>query len=130
WGGGGRGGGPAGGGVGGSGRRCPQNPAARVGCGGGGGRPKMGNPPKIPPPIWKNPRRAVRSVLEYQSIRRIMYSTPPFTMRGSQSPRVQAAANMLPRVESSQPGTKSGRARSGAATIQEAPGSGRSSEAH
>ena len=78
----------------------------------------------MPPPIWKNPIGLVAEVAVYQSASAIMYSIPPRTVWTlAILPAMQCAAKMLPSVESSQPGTNSGRFRSAAACTQESRGS-------
>ena len=84
----------------------------------------MGKSPAIPPPIWKNPIERSLDASWYQRASSIMYSTPDRTTDELEIFSIMhEAANMLPRVESSHPGTKIGRFFSAAARSQECAGS-------
>src|SRR6185503_8938219 len=83
------------------------------------GTTQIGKSPAIPPPIWKNPIECSALVRVYQSASAIMYSMPVRTVCTFLTwPSMQWPEYMLPRVESSQPGTNIGRFRSAAAIIQ------------
>src|SRR5690606_1044479 len=88
------------------------------------GTTQIGKSPAIPPPIWKKPIEDFAEVSLYQSINLFMYSRPVLTVRiESTLLFLTCPTNILPSVESSQPGTKMGRFFSAAASNQEFLGS-------
>src|ERR1700738_4172336 len=73
----------------------------------------------LPPPIWKKPSGVLAVSSVYHLASSIMYSTPlRITVTFFTLPPITCAANIFPSVESSQPGTKTGRSFSAAAIIQ------------